>query len=572
MVTFRTLSLALLAMAVEVFFMPQSSALGADTDPGVTTGSQSGTRADMSVTAEVIGGGGSRSRSSSDDDSNRFRFGRKKVVEFIMPPVALPDPQKEPPPVVTLFSDPALRAKYPPNPGAPTVQQSLRQKFGRLVKFEYELRGPDEEALVAQSRTNALMSLAGRVYFDDKILLSQDLLPKYFDRYGDRFVRSIRIANRRIEGGQPAFAVELIADYDALLDDLTEKRFVFRPQLRPIFYAFVDQTINGQPAKSNVGSSVLEAVIRDRNQRYAERPVTSIKNPNVDATSSRDVFLQVRQAAQRNNVEVAVSGKMVARPADLEAPISEKDWADNTLEVAVDTKVLAQPVAAHLPVDMLLQELDAALKARRDAEEREWWDVESIEVQVPLEAMVLTDADRKRLEESDAEMRAIVPASRIGLKRNYYKPYYYTVTRMNLALVRVDNGEILAEENSEGAAAADTRDLSVQGAIQAAADKAVNPMIDQFLKVWPTKVGNEADYRILTTDITPQEVDALMNRIESSAEGVQVHLRSLIGNTAVIAVKYPYNLQRLVRTINEFSSPRLRLVAHDNKTLEFEKI
>lgn len=558
---------ALLAVFIEGFGIA-----GFSQTVGLSSGS--GASSDLSVTAEVIGRGDEpRSAAEEGRRSDRFYLGRqRKIVEFILPPVAAEFGVQQPPPLVTLYSPPEVRAKYPPNPDAKTVSQAFREEFGELVKYEFELKGPDEELLIRQAHSNALMSLAGRVYFDNQILLSQDLLAKYFEQNGNRFMRDVKVSDKKLVGGENQFKVTFIIDQDKLLKDLVEKRFVQRPQLRPIFYVFLDQKVNGNPDEQQLGKKGLESVIRDRNQRYADDGLPSLKETDFDITKSKENFLKARQAAQRNNVEIAISGSMVARPADLDAPISEKDWIDNTVEVAVDTDVLPVPVAAHLPIDTVLKNLDAKLAEREKTGEQDWWDLGSIEVEVPLDAMVLTDADRAAIEESGITPTALVPLNRIGLKRNYYKPYYYTSVRMTTALVRVDNGEIIAEHAAEATAAGDTRDLSVQAAIQKAAGEAANELIDKFLGVWPETMGDKVQYVVMATSISPGQTEGLIEMIEQSSPGAKVRLRSLIGSTAVLSVHYPSGIADLMRSIDLFEYPKLRLVWCGKDALEYKKI
>ncbi len=522
-----------------------------------------------------VGGAGvlAAEQQKAQQQATRYHFGRRRnIVEFLMPPVQASETAHEAPPLVTLYSDPKLRAKYPPNPGAPTVAQSLHQPIGSLVEFRYSLQGQDESLLERQSRTDALMSLAGEVYYKDRILLSQDLMPKYFQQNGDRFIRASYISNRHIVGGKPNFDLTLLVDRDALMRDLEEKRFVFRPALRPLFFVFLDQTVNGVKDDQQRGRAAMEAVINDRNQRYAEENLPSMANINQDITASKDLFLEARRAAQRNEVEVAFSGKMIARPADLEATISDEDWKNNTLEVAVDTGVLSAPVAAHLPVSLLVKELDRRLAESKKTGGRVWWDIGSIEVNVPLNTMVLTEADRKTLEDSGAQLRTVVPVTRIGMKRNYYKPYFYTAVRMNLTLVRIDNGEVIGDNMAEAAAGAEDRNASIQQAIQEVSSSAANKLIDKFMDLWPLEMGNKANYKIMITAVTPQQLEGLMSMIESSVSGSKVYLRSLLGNTAVVTVAYPKDLNALAQTIEGMEFPRLRLVSRSDKGLEYQRV
>jgi hypothetical protein len=498
---------------------------------------------------------------------------RQSPIEFVDD---VPVSEKEsllPPPLVTFRSPVELRAQYPPNPDAETVAQAFRQTFGDLIDFSFSLSGSDEDLLVRQATTEALMSVAGRVYFLDRVLLSRDILPKYFDKNGDRFVRRVSVTGRRLVAGKPSFNLELIIDQDALLNDLEEKRFIFRPKLRPFVYVFLDQTVDGAPDTAEQrGRKAMEDVIRDRDLRYADHGAPSMETPDMDISASPEAFLIGRQAAQRNEIEVALAGKMVTRPVDLERSLSDEDWANNTLAVSVMADPLTAPVTANIPLVDLAAGLNGVLDARRESGEREWWDVGSIEVDVPVESMELTGEMKSQLEGRATLPKALIPVTRLGLRRNYYRPFYNIATRLDLKLVRIDNSEILAEVSVETVASNDDRERAVQQSISKAVNIAANELIDDFNEVWNKTVLDDADLKILVSRVSEADLESLVSFIGELDADAKVYVRSLVGNVAVLTVDFPGGGDQLVKAITRFEHPRFRLVTAKRDRLEIEQI
>ena len=504
---------------------------------------------------------------------SRSVFPRRQVIQFSQPPIAPEQPAIIPPPLVTFRSAPELRAQYPPNTAAATVSEAFRQTFGKLTEFNFTLQGPDQELLIRKATSQALLSLAGRVYFLDRLILARDMLPRYFDQNGDRFVRRVHVSNQTFEAGQPKFDLQLIIDEDLLLKDMEEKRFIYRPKLRPFFFVFLEQVVNGKPdTEAQRGRKAIEDVLRDRNLRYADHGVPSMTNHDVDITANEEIFLEGRTAAQRNEIEVVLTGSLTARMTDLEVPVSEQDWAKHTLEVTVQSEALSEPVAAHLPLSDLLGKLDQALEARKAAGEREWWDVGSVEAEASIESLDLSGEERAALGESPLPLKALTPVGRLGLKRNYYTPLYYATARLGLKMVRIDNEEILGESSSEATASHEDRDQAIQKAIAQVVARSTNQLVDEFNRVWAKTVLDKADYKLLVSRVSEEDTENLADLLEEIDPGVEVRIRSILGDVAVLTVVFPGGRDRLINALTQLDHPRFRLVSADKKALAIEQI
>ncbi len=498
---------------------------------------------------------------------------RRKLIQFTEPPIGEPrESARLPPPLVTFRSDPALRAKYPPNPNAPTVSQSLRQEFGQLVQFDYSLSGTDEDGLIRAASTEALLSLAIRVYFEDRMLQSIELLPKYLNQYGDRFIREAAVLNRKIVGGKPSFDLRLLADRDLLIRDLEEKKFIAAPKLRPIFYVFLEHDVNGQPEDQRQrGRRSLENLIRDNNLRFADQGTPSMADPNIDITRDQESFFAGRSASQRNSIEAALTGVMTSRVANLERPLSEDEWANDTLEQRVDIPAVGQGILARLPLPTLLGALDAALQQRKNANMLEWWDVQRFDVEAPIDSLSLTEEQRQAASQG-APPALSVSALEVGLKRNYYKPFYYVLTRSELKLVRIDNGEIIAEVFQIAPASGEDLDAAIESSVQRAADEAGDLLLQEYNAYWPKTVLDAADYKLLLCGLSGQDLDDVTAMLKGLHKTASVNIRAAAADVAVLTYDCPLDKTQLIKALTASGYPKFRLVSENKNALEFQRL
>ena len=203
-----------------------------------------------------------------------------------------------------------------------------------LITYEYILSGDDEEAVIEEAMVRALQSATSRLYFEDYFLLGRDLLEPYLRRHGRQFLARTSILDRRIlTGDRFELRIRLSVNLDTLYQDLADKRFISGPNVRPIISVHLNELVNGESQPSVGGRARIEQTLG----RYLFRVFSDkMREPALDADLSSDPQLlrTARLEAQRNNVDILISGTLSVRPIEQEQILYD-DYAFQEAEVAL---------------------------------------------------------------------------------------------------------------------------------------------------------------------------------------------------------------------------------------------
>ena len=130
----------------------------------------------------------------------------------------------------------------------------------RILTLHYEMTGESEQEMLAQGCNRVVKSAVGRVYKTGYMLRALDLLDSYINKNCHKFIARRSLNASEVRGGQRYIDLEVAVDVEKVYADLTEKQFLYRPALRPIFYIFLSETYDG-----SVGLSRKEAIEIARN-------------------------------------------------------------------------------------------------------------------------------------------------------------------------------------------------------------------------------------------------------------------------------------------------------------------
>lgn len=197
----------------------------------------------------------------------------------------------------------------------------------RFLSFRYQLTGESRDELLREATMRAAMSAAGRVYFSDYMLRGRRLLGPYITEYWDRFRAGQRVHVDEVRGGRRYLDVEIMIDQQQLLADLAEKRFLYRPALRPLFYIFLEEKAPGGKSVSAGRDQLLEMLAKreyrylwegesrdDPNVPFSKKKEVELSDPpaSKDVTASEEDLLAACREAQRNEVEVFIAGSLTS--------------------------------------------------------------------------------------------------------------------------------------------------------------------------------------------------------------------------------------------------------------------
>jgi hypothetical protein len=183
-------------------------------------------------------------------------------------------------------------------------------KANDLKTYELDIFGPTAEAAVKQAELHAVRSALGEIYCSDEMLMARALLDRYLANSYKRFITSEAVLSRRESQGMVYLRVSLVVDARALQDDLRQKRFFYKPRRRPIIYVTVAETIDSTPtAGEPISRTAIQDALAKLLMRFEPRVIYS-QAANIDLTKDPQQMDAAREAAQRNGVEVILTGRV----------------------------------------------------------------------------------------------------------------------------------------------------------------------------------------------------------------------------------------------------------------------
>ncbi len=191
----------------------------------------------------------------------------------------------------------------------------VRVEANDIASFHYTLEGADEASVLAEARARALMSAAARVYFGDNILLGLDLLEPYLRRAGSRAVARTDVTGRPrlLANGNLTMPVGVTINLNSLFQDLEAMRFIAEPNIRPRVTIHLSETLGGRPAPEPITRNRIAATMEGE---LFQAPLGTMREPalNLDLTNDAGRLRTARLEAQRNQIDVVITGSMEANP------------------------------------------------------------------------------------------------------------------------------------------------------------------------------------------------------------------------------------------------------------------
>lgn len=195
-------------------------------------------------------------------------------------------------------------------------RQPAKSRITDIATYRYVLAGDTETAAIREAEARALMSASARIYFDDnKIIIGRELLEPYLRRSGNKAVAEVKIdgqpyllANKKIQ-----MPVRVSVNLPLLFEDLAEKQFVSQPNIRPCMTIHLGEYVGDAQTSSPLTVPRLSAAMENNlfrvQSREMERPPL-----NVDLSTSAGQLMTARLEAQRNGIDVILTGSMRTMP------------------------------------------------------------------------------------------------------------------------------------------------------------------------------------------------------------------------------------------------------------------
>lgn len=177
----------------------------------------------------------------------------------------------------------------------------------RMVSVTTSTKGDSKEAAIDEAKQQAVLAAAGRVLLEGNLIRADELLAKYLRTYAGNFVTGIEVLTDEFTGGSSVLKSRVFVNYEGLVADLKEKRFLYTPAYRPMFTAFLDERLDGAPIPQEPSRKLLEnALVLEGAKIYGG----TIDDPALGVNLLDDPLLLKTAvvSAERRNVELIVTG------------------------------------------------------------------------------------------------------------------------------------------------------------------------------------------------------------------------------------------------------------------------
>ncbi len=163
-----------------------------------------------------------------------------------------------------------------------------------------------------------------------------------------------------------------------------------------------------------------------------------------------------------------------------------------------------------------------------------------------LNANVLrtTETLRLALEEAQrGEVEVIVTGSLVVSSKGehpiLYDQFSFYDAQVQLALIRVDNGQILARTrqnfSASGISSAGAQDKTFEGLMT----RAVAALADNFLAKWQRTMLDVGDYRLMITDVSQEQLEGVFSMLKTLSPKIEAEVKSFYGDVAIINLFFP---------------------------------
>ena len=367
-----------------------------------------------------------------------------------------------------------------------------------FLTLRFDLYGQDEASLVKQASISAVESAIGRIYFTDYAIHGLTVLEPYIQENYQNFIARHSIVKSELQGGRRSVSIDIVVDTQKLYNDLDEKKFLYRPALRPVFYIFVKETFDGAPSDPVGRKRLIDMISNGANSPTS--PTQEVKFSTSTLTSQ---FLPKQRTMYR----------YLWQEADADIPAAQKH------EVVIEGLSNTDPT-----------ETTATMEAACNEAQRN-------EVEVFFAGAIETKTTRA--------------------EKVYFNDYTFVATHVSLKLVRSDTCEVLASAETTATAG----NVDVKEAIRTATLKAIQKTAPQlfakFDKTWAKTMLRKADIRMMVIGADQSGIDLLKKVITGSAPTAEIFTRSHFGDIAVLTMAWNGKKQDIQRILFQTQHPSL---------------
>lgn len=188
------------------------------------------------------------------------------------------------------------------------------ENIQNLVTYEYDLTGKNGRELIDTANLSALKAAAGRLYFANYYILGRDILEPYLKNNAKKFIARTAVVDEQALGKDKVnMRIRVSVNLDTYYKDLEDKKFIAEPNPRPIAAVFLQEIVDGQRDTALGGRVRIEqTLLANMFRSFSSR--MRVPQLNEDLSNSPKLLKQARMEAQRNDVDVLITGTLAIRP------------------------------------------------------------------------------------------------------------------------------------------------------------------------------------------------------------------------------------------------------------------
>ena len=181
---------------------------------------------------------------------------------------------------------------------------------GDLVSVMTSTKGETRAEALEQAKSDAVLATAGRVLMDGKLVVADQLLRKYLSRYAGNYVEGVEVLEDTFTGGLTQLNSRVFVNYNELVRDMEEKRFLYEPAYRPRTAVFLEETLDEEavPGGQNPARDALAAALQGQGMKVYQG---EIEDPSLGVDVREDPLLldTAIVSAERRRIEIIFSGE-----------------------------------------------------------------------------------------------------------------------------------------------------------------------------------------------------------------------------------------------------------------------
>ncbi|MCX7050038.1 MAG: hypothetical protein NTX50_31710 [Candidatus Sumerlaeota bacterium] len=197
----------------------------------------------------------------------------------------------------------------------------------------------------------------------------------------------------------------------------------------------------------------------------------------------------------------------------------------------------------------------------------------------PIDADVLAKADvldeaRRQAQKANVELLIVgsLATEKVDEKTLYYKNQTYYESRIELALIRVDDGKPLETARSTVRITRAKAEEASNESIKLAAQDVAAKLLEFYSQNWAKTIHETAGWRLMITGASEDEGMSVGDRLKALHPSIKIYPRNFFGKVTVLNFEYEGDPKMLLLFLKREAMSHYRLIVHNDNRFELEAL